>query len=338
VTKETFLLQSLNFNTHGRTPPMSIYVSGSVAFDRIMDFPGKFSDHILPDKIHMLNVCFMIEALRENFGGTAGNIAFSLSLLDEKPFIVAAAGKDFPPYRAWLEKSGLSCNHIEIVKEELTAGAYITTDRSDNQITAFNPGAMGRPTRFDPENLEHAAALAIIAPGNLDDMRTYAARFRDLGVPYIFDPGQSLPAWSADSLREAIRGSEILISNDYELEMIREKTGLSQEELLGMARRLITTRGEEGSEIKRLEEGAVRIHHIPAVPPDSVCDPTGAGDAYRAGLIKGLRLRDDDILHAARMGAVCAAYAVEVYGTQTFHFTSDSFNRRFHAAFGGSAF
>jgi len=338
VTTETFLLQSLNFNKHGRTPPMSIYVSGSVAFDRIMDFPGRFSDHILPDKIHMLNVCFMIDALRENFGGTAGNIAFSLSLLDEKPFIVAAAGKDFSPYRAWLEKNGLPGDHIEIVEEEFTAGAYITTDRADNQITAFNPGAMARPTNFAPESLDPAAALAIVSPGNLDDMSTYAARFRDLGITYIFDPGQSLPAWSADSLREAIRGSEILISNDYELELIREKTRLSQEDLLGMTRRLITTRGEEGSEVKRFEEGAVRIHHIPAVPPDSVCDPTGAGDAYRAGLMKGLRLRDDDILHAARMGAVCAAYAVEVYGTQTFHFTSDSFNRRFQDTFGGSAF
>lgn len=317
---------------------MSIYVSGSVAFDRIMDFPGKFSDHILPDKIHMLNVCFMIDALRENFGGTAGNIAFSLSLLDEKPFIVAAAGKDFAPYHAWLEKNGLPGDHIEVMEEEHTAGAYITTDRSDNQITAFNPGAMGRPTHFSPESLDPAATLAIVSPGNLDDMRTYADRFRDLGIPYIFDPGQSLPAWSAASLREAIRGSEILISNDYELEMIREKTGLSQESLLGLTRRLITTRGEEGSQVKRLDEGGVGIHHIPAVPPDSVCDPTGAGDAYRGGLIKGLRLRHDDILHAARMGAVCAAYAVEVYGTQTFRFTPDSFNQRFQAAFGGSAF
>lgn len=317
---------------------MSIYVSGSVAFDRIMDFPGKFSDHILPDKIHMLNVCFMIDALRENFGGTAGNIAFSLALLGEKPFIVASAGKDFSPYSAWLDKNGLPGEHIEIVEEEHTAGAYITTDRADNQITAFNPGAMGHPTHFDPQSLDPAAVLAIIAPGNLEDMSAYASRFRELGIPYIFDPGQSLPAWPAGSLRDAIHGSEILISNDYELELIREKTGLSQEDLLGMTRRLITTRGEEGSEVKELHEGALRINHIPAVPPDSVCDPTGAGDAYRAGLIRGLRLGDGDILHAARMGAVCAAYAVEVYGTQTFHFTLDSFNGRFQAAFGGAAF
>jgi adenosine kinase len=303
-----------------------------------MDFPGKFSDHILPDKIHMLNVCFMIDALRENFGGTAGNIAFSLALLGEKPFIVASAGRDFSPYRAWLDRNGLPGDHIEIVEEEHTAGAYITTDRSDNQITAFNPGAMGRPTHFDPESLDPAAALAIIAPGNLEDMSTYAARFRELGVAYIFDPGQSLPAWPADSLRDAIHGSEILISNDYELELIREKTGLSQEDLLGLTRRLITTRGEEGSEVKELHAGALRINHIPAVPPASVCDPTGAGDAYRAGLMKGLRLGDGDILQAARMGAVCAAYAVEVYGTQTFHFTIDSFNERFQAAFGGAAF
>jgi adenosine kinase len=317
---------------------MSIYVSGSVAYDRIMDFPGRFSDHILPDKIHILNVCFMIDGLRENFGGTAGNIAFTLSLLGERPFVIATAGRDFDSYRTWLKGNGIPDHHIEIVDEELTAGAYITTDRSDNQITAFNPGAMGRQTSFDPGGIDARDAMAIVAPGNLDDMHSLALKYRDRGIPCIFDPGQSLPAWEPDRLREAIDGSQILISNDYELEMIREKTGMSSEELMALTGRLITTRGEEGSEVKCLEGDAVKIIHVPPVSPLEVCDPTGAGDAYRAGLIKGLRLPGKDLLHAARMGSVSAAYAVEVYGTQTFSFTLEEFNRRFRETFGDDAF
>jgi adenosine kinase len=169
-------------------------------------------------------------------------------------------------------------------------------------------------------------------------MHSLALNFRDRGIPYIFDPGQSLPAWEPDRLREAIDGSKILISNDYELEMIRGKTGMSSEELMTLTGKLITTRGEEGSEVKFLEGDAVKIVHIPPVSPLKICDPTGAGDAYRAGLIKGLCLPGKDILHAARMGSVSAAYAVEVYGTQTFSFTPSQFNQRFRAAFGTDAF
>jgi adenosine kinase len=309
-----------------------------MAFDRIMDFPGKFSDHILPDKIHILNVCFTINGLRENFGGTAGNIAFSLSLLGERPKIIATAGRDFGAYRDWLAKNGLCDDHIDIVPDELTAGAYITTDRSDNQITAFNPGAMNHRTAFEVGGADADGALAIVAPGNLDEMHAFATGFRERGIPYIFDPGQSLPAWTADRLRRAIDGSTILISNDYELELIKEKTGRSSETLMTMTDRLITTQGEKGSEVKSLRDGKVETVHVPPVRPREVCDPTGAGDAYRAGLIKGLRLPEGDIFHAARMGSACAAFAVEVYGTQTFHYNRESFNERFRSAFGTDAY
>jgi adenosine kinase len=310
-----------------------------MAFDRIMDFPGKFSDHILPDKIHILNVCFTINGLRENFGGTAGNIAFSLSLLGEKPKIIATAGRDFNAYRDWLAKNGLCDDHIDIVPDELTAGAYITTDRSDNQITAFNPGAMNHRTSFEVGAVADGnGALAIVAPGNLDEMYAFATGFRERGIPYIFDPGQSLPAWTADRLRHAIDGSTILISNDYELELIMEKTGRRSETLMTMTDRLITTQGEKGSEVKSLRNGKVETAHVAPVRPREVCDPTGAGDAYRAGLIKGLRLPGGDIFHAARMGSACAAFAVEVYGTQTFHFTRESFNERFRSTFGTDAY
>lgn len=317
---------------------MKIYVSGSVAFDRIMDFPGRFSDHILPDKIHILNVCFTINSLRENFGGTAGNIAFTLSQFGEKPYIIATAGRDFETYREWLNRNSLPDAHIDVVPEELTAGAYITTDRSDNQITAFNPGAMAHRSTFDVGSVDAETALAIVAPGNLDDMYTFACNYRSRQVPYIFDPGQSLPAWSADRLLEVIEGSEILISNDYELQMIMDKTKLSQAALLEMTGWIITTLGEEGSDVKCLENGSVRIVHTPPAAVRRVCDPTGAGDAYRAGLIKGMRLPGKDVFHGARMGSVSAAYAVEVYGTQTFCFTAEEFNSRFMDTFGTKAF
>ncbi|HWR97809.1 MAG TPA: carbohydrate kinase family protein [Candidatus Methanoperedens sp.] len=314
-----------------------IVVSGSLAFDRIMDFPGKFSDHILPDKIHILNVCFAIDGLRENFGGTAGNIAYALALLGERPHVVAAVGRDFDPYRTWMIRHHLPLEHLLEVPEELTAGAYITTDRSDNQITAFNPGAMRHRARFDPEAYPSRETIAVVAPGNLEDMEHLARAWRERGVPYLFDPGQSLPAWSGEQLLELLRGALLFISNDYELELACRKTGRSPEDLLQLAGAVITTRGEQGSVLLHREEGLQR-HLIPAVRPEKVADPTGAGDAYRGGLLKGLAHSRGALLHACRMGATAAAYAVEVYGTQTYRFTPASFNERFLDAFGYPAF
>jgi len=314
-----------------------VFVSGSLAFDRIMDFPGKFSDHILPDKIHILNVCFAINGLRENFGGTAGNIAYALALLGERPRVIATAGRDFDPYRTWLIAHHLPLEHVTELAEELTAGAYITTDQSDNQITAFNPGAMKHRAVFDPETIPTRETIAIVAPGNLEDMEHLARTWRERGVPYIFDPGQSLPAWSGEQLLEMIRGSLIFISNDYELELARQKTGQSAEELLNLTGAVITTRGESGSVLLHREDGLQRVEVAP-VKPEKVADPTGAGDAYRAGLIKGLTKSRGALLHACRMGATAAAYAVEVYGTQTYRFTLENFNERFADAFGYPAF
>ncbi len=317
---------------------MKIYISGSLAYDRIMDFPGRFSDHILPEKIHILNVCFTINGLRENFGGTAGNIAYTLSLLGERPVVIASAGRDFGAYRDWLEKNNLSTEHVTIVNDEVTAGAYITTDKSDNQITAFNPGAMRCRSTFDFRALAPEESLAVIAPGNLGDMHLFAQVCKREKIAYLFDPGQSLPAWTAEQLCQMIDGSKIFISNDYELEMALKTTGLRLEDILPMTGTLITTLGEQGSVIRSLENGSVKSVQIPAAKPDKVCDPTGAGDAYRAGLLKGLLLPQKDIVHAARMGSVSASYAVEGYGTQTFHFTRDSFNQRFSTVFGATAY
>ena len=308
---------------------MNILISGSLAYDRIMDFPGKFEDHILPEKIHILNVCFTVNGLSEKFGGTAGNIAYSLSLLGERPIILATAGKDFSQYEAWLKEHGLPLNGIRYIPEELTAGAYITTDLADNQITGFNPGAMKYPSRYELDGTDPEKTLAIISPGNLEDMLTYSRRYQKLGIPYIFDPGQQIPIMPDDQLVEMMKGAEILISNDYELEMIIKATGLEKNEILEHVQAVITTLGESGSVVSS-REGE---EEIPVAKADQVTDPTGAGDAYRSGLLKGLAM-GKDLLDAAMMGATCASFAVEIAGTQEHRFTRDQFWERHKKNFG----
>jgi adenosine kinase len=309
---------------------MRIFVSGSLAYDRIMDFPGRFVDHIFPEKIHILNVCFMVNGLTERFGGTAGNIAYNLALLQESPYILATAGeRDFGPYREWLEQLGLPLAGIKEIPQEFTAGAYITTDLSDNQITGFNPGAMKYTSEYRFDGLDPAEALAIVAPGSLEDMLAYTRFYKERGVRYIFDPGQSIPAWGGNELREMVAGSQALIVNDYELEMFRQKTGLDVPGLLALTPHLITTGGEQGS----LLQMNGNSDEVPAVPARRVLDPTGAGDAYRAGLLKGLA-RGLGWLEAARMGAVLASFSVEQQGTQEHRLEIQEFWDRYAETFG----
>jgi len=302
---------------------MNIIVSGSLAYDRIMNFPGYFSDHILPEKIHMLNVCFQVDGMKEKFGGTAGNIAYSLALMGEKPIISASIGQDYRRYFDWLVKNGISTEHIKIIEDEFTAGAYITTDRADNQITGFNPGAMKYGSDLDLDLLRPGETMMIVSPGNMDDMINYPRACKQRGVDYIFDPGQSLPMWNAGDLFEAIEGCRILIVNDYELNMIVGKTGLTRNDLLEHAGAVITTLGESGSQVATAD-GKIDIR---PVKPGKVEDPTGAGDSYRGGLMSGL-IRGMDIEQCAKMGSVCASFAVECYGTQEYRFTFDQFNER----------
>jgi len=302
---------------------MNIIVSGSLAYDRIMDFPGRFSDHILPDKIHVLNVCFQVNGMKEKYGGTAGNIAYSLTLMGEKPIISSTIGHDYERYFAWLAKNGISTEYIKIIEDEFTAGAYITTDQADNQITGFNPGAMKHPSALDFDKFHPQETIIIVSPGNLEDMITYPQACKVKGIEYIFDPGQSLPMWDAKELVQAINGCGILIVNDYELDLIMSKTGLNKEALLSLARTIITTRGEFGSQVAT--QGSEIC--IPPVKARKVEDPTGAGDSYRGGLISGL-VKGKDIEQCARMGSVCASFAVESYGTQEYSFTLDEFNER----------
>jgi len=308
---------------------MNIYISGSMAYDRIMDFPGKFADHILPDKIHILNVCFNVDGLVEKFGGTAGNIAYTLSLLDEKPLIVATIGKDYQSYFDWLIENNMPVEGIKIIQDEFTAGAYITTDMSDNQITGFNPGAMKYPSEYSFEGADFDNSIVLIAPGNIQDMIEYAAICREKGVRYVCDPGQSLSKWEGKALRDWIDGSMLLITNDYEMELVMKMTGMDKSGLLGLTERIVTTLGEKGSVILSPDYEA----YIRPAKVNGVVDPTGAGDAYRAGLLKAV-VTGRDIETAGRMGTIAASYAIEKYGTQEHRFTYGDFTARYRDNFG----
>lgn len=306
---------------------MNIIVSGSLAYDRIMVFPGYFADHILPEKIHVLNVCFQVNGMREQVGGTAGNIAYALRMMGQSPSISATIGRDYQRYFEWLARNGISTQRIRIVEDEFTAGAFITTDQADNQITGFNPGAMKHSSELCFDGLGTADTLMIIAPGNLEDMIRYPRECRARGIRYIFDPGQSLPTWNPRDLLSAIEGSLLLISNDYELDLIKSKTGLTRRQLLERTGAIITTLGDQGSHVWTAAGEAA----IPTIRPRKVVDPTGAGDSYRAGLMTGLA-QGLDVTRCALMGSVCASFAVECYGTQEYAFSRDEFDQRLNGA------
>ncbi|OIP91940.1 MAG: hypothetical protein AUK55_10350 [Syntrophobacteraceae bacterium CG2_30_61_12] len=310
---------------------MQLYISGSLAYDRIMSFPGHFEDHILPNKIHVLNVCFNINGLVEKFGGTAGNIAYTLALLGEHPEIVATAGDDFDRYEQWLRTNRLSTRWVKRIPGVLTAGAYITTDQNDNQITAFNPGAMAweadLPVLDGPGSGSGAAVL--IGPGNKLDMSRFAAAARTARVPFIFDPGQSLNIWTGEELKQAVPGAACFISNEYELSLFLEKVRWPLDQLLEGVEVVITTMGPEGSVLDVKGDKSL----VPAASVRDSRDPTGAGDAYRAGLLKGLAL-GLDWLNCCQMGSVSAAFAVEHHGTQEHRFDWAEFQHRYQLQYG----
>lgn len=313
---------------------MNIFVFGSLAFDRIMAFPGKFEDHLIPEKLHMINVCFVGSDLTERFGGTAGNIGYTLALLGEKPVLVSSAGRDdFGRYDEHLKKLGLDDGGIRIVTESLTANCHITTDLSANQITCFNPGAMGYPCEYDFASADPEKDIAIVAPGNHADTIELPRKFREMGMKYIFDPGQNITALPGEKLLEALTGSWMFISNDYELEMVMRATDMSLEQLLERTRYVVTTLGEKGCVIHSAEGEC----HVPALEGVKVVDPTGAGDSFRAGLLKGLSL-GCELEVAARIGACCASYCIEKTGTQEHVFTEEAFWEHYTKNFGPVSF
>lgn len=309
-----------------------VLVTGSLAFDQIMDFPGKFQDHILPDKLHMINISFLVEERRVQRGGCAANISYGLALLGERARIVAAAGNDFDEYRDYLEELGVDVSGIRAFEDEPTAACFITTDRSDNQIVGFHPGAMARARELSVREAAAAGkpAFAVVAPDDPDAIVRHCREAKEAGIPLVFDPSFQVTALDGEALRESARGARAVLVNDYEYAVFQDKTGFGDRELLDLAPIWVVTLGEHGSRILVL--GDERIE-VPACPAREVVDPTGAGDAYRAGFVAGL-LRGLDLATCGRMGSVSAVYAVESYGTQAHRFTREEFAARYREAFG----
>lgn len=301
---------------------MKIVISGSLAYDRIMDFPESFAEHLLPEKLHEINVCFMVNGMTENFGGTAGNIGYALKLMGGTPEISACLGKDSYRYIEWLGKNNIATIKIHVRENEWTAAANITTDIGGNQITCFNPGAMRHSSNLDVDDLA-SDTLLIVSPGNIDDMINYPRRAMKKGIKYIFDPGQAMPMLQKGDLLDSIDGCYLLMVNDYELNLILDKTGLQRQEVLERAGSAIITLGEEGS----LLYHDTRLTTIPTVAAPRVADPTGAGDAYRGGLLSGLA-QGMSLQDSCIRGSTCASFAVENYGTQTYAFTEEEFIAR----------
>ncbi|HNV87433.1 MAG TPA: carbohydrate kinase family protein [Methylotenera sp.] len=262
---------------------MHILICGSLAFDTIMVFQDQFKNHILPDKIHALSVAFYVPEMRREFGGTAGNIAYNLQLLDGKPLIMATVGQDFGPYTQWLNQNNLNTAHIKQINDSFTAQAFITTDMDDNQITAFHPGAMIESHQNSVKNANDVT-LAIIAPDGRDGMFQHARECFEAGIPFMFDPGQGLPMFNGEELLHFIEMATYLAVNDYESQIIQDKTGLNLEQLASKVEALIVTLGGNGSHI--YADG--QRFEVPCVEADKIVDPTGCGDAYRAGLLYGI--------------------------------------------------
>jgi len=306
---------------------MSALICGSFAYDTIMVFHDKFKNHILPEQVHILNVSFLVPDMRREFGGCAGNIAFNLKLLGEEPLPMGTVGTDFAPYADWMDRFGISRQYVKEM-ETYTAQAFITTDVDDNQITAFHPGAM---------NLSHENSvlqtngikLGIVAPDGRDGMLQHAEQFVESNIPFIFDPGQGLPMFSGEELLDFVDKATWVALNDYEAQLMEERTGKSPHELADMVDALIITRGAKGSQIYTSQHR----HEIPLAKVSAIKDPTGCGDAYRAGLLYGL-LNALDWKTIGRIASLMGAIKIESHGTQNHAFVMDEFLDRFKENFG----
>lgn len=290
--------------------PMHILICGSLAYDTIMVFEDQFKNHILPEKIHILNVAFLVPEMRREFGGTAGNIAYNLQLLEGNPLIMATVGEDFDPYGQRLQDMGLNIRHIKTIAGSYTAQAFITTDLDDNQITAFHPGAMSSAHCNSVAEAKDVT-LAIIAPDGREGMIQHARECHEAGIPFLFDPGQGLPMFSGEELMHFIKLADYLAVNDYEAQLMQDKTGLSLEDLAGHVKALIVTLGVKGSVI--YADG--QRFDIPCVKADAIVDPTGCGDAYRAGLLYGIA-RGWDWPACGRLASVMGAIKIASRGGQ----------------------
>lgn len=303
-----------------------ITVTGSLAFDYIMDFPGSFGDHIMPDKIHQINLSFLVNDLKKQKGGTAGNIAYNLALLKTPVSIVGATGNDFAEYSKFLQQVGVDISNIKIVDNESSSSAFIMTDKNDNQITGFYPGAMNQNSTL---SINEVSDFVVISPNSPDAMIKFTKECQEKNIKFMLDPGMQLPALNPEDLKNMINGAEILIGNDYEIELLMSKLKYQMSNLLEYTKVVITTMGNQGSVIQTKDQKI----EVKAGKPLEVLDPTGAGDAYRAGFLAGY-LKDLDLKICGQMGSVASCYAVEKYGTTSHSFTVQEFCERYLQNFG----
>jgi adenosine kinase len=310
---------------------MKIVVTGSIAYDYLMSFPGKFTEHFLPEHLNRLSLSFLVDTMDKRRGGCAPNIAYTLALLGERPLLMATAGEDFGEYRQWLEAAGVDTSLVKQVAGKFTASFFCSTDQANNQIASFYTGAMADAGELSFRTVGDCG-LAIVSPNDPGAMVTYAEECRTLGIRYIFDPGQQCARMSGEELKDGVVGATIVIVNDYEFELLRQKTELNEADVLAHSDALIVTRGERGSTVMT-KSGRV---DVPAVAPRRIVDPTGVGDAFRGGLMKGIAL-GLPYEACARVGAVAATYALEHLGGQSHAYTWEEFKGRYEEHFGSLA-
>jgi adenosine kinase len=309
---------------------MKLIVTGSIAFDYLMSFPGKFTEHLLPEHMQRVSLSFLVDSMDKRRGGCAPNIAYTLALLGERPHLMATAGQDFGDYGAWLAAAGVDVSLVKVVADKFTASFFCSTDEANNQIASFYTGAMANAGELSFRTVDGAAGgLAIISPNDPEAMVQYAEECSTIGLRYIWDPGQQCARMDGTQLRDGIEGADIVVCNDYEFELIRQKTGMSEADVLGVASALLVTRGEHGSSVLT-REGRT---DVAAVPPDRIVDPTGVGDAFRGGLMKGLA-QGRPLAQSAEMGSVAATWALEHLGGQSHAYTWPEFVARYERHYG----
>jgi adenosine kinase len=307
---------------------MKLIVTGSIAYDYLMSFPGKFTEHFLVEHMQRVSLSFLVDTMDKRRGGCAPNIAYTLALLGERPYLMGTAGQDFGEYAEWLRATGVDTSLVKQVPDKFTASFFCSTDTENNQIASFYTGAMANAAELSFRTIKEPG-LAIISPNDPGAMVQYAEECRTLGIPYIFDHGQQVARMSGDELREGIVGADVVVCNDYEFELTREKTGLGEAEVLAAARVLIITRGEHGCSVYEKDS---RID-VQAVPPHRIVDPTGVGDAFRGGFMKGMAI-GAPLRVSAQIGSVAATYALEHLGGQSHSYTVEEFRRRYEQHFG----
>jgi adenosine kinase len=311
---------------------MKIVVTGSIAFDYLMSFPGKFTEHFLPEHMQRVSLSFLVDTMDKRRGGCAPNIAYTLALLGERPYLMGTAGQDFGDYRAWLEAANVDTSLVKQVPDKFTASFFCSTDTANNQIASFYTGAMAHAAELSFRTVKDAG-LVIVSPNDPAAMVQYAEECRTLRLPYIFDFGQQCARMSGDELKDGVTGAKVVICNDYEFELLRQKTGLGEAGILEQAEALIVTRGENGCSIYEAGAAGEEPVHVNAVPPHRIVDPTGVGDAFRGGLVKGIA-SGADYRTSAQIGSVAATYALEHLGGSSHAYTYQEFTRRYEQHFG----